>query len=76
MPPTGGPGTVTVQSGGGCPWEAASTVPWIVVTSERAGTGTRPVQFAVESNTTGAQRVGTITIDAPGATRLTFTITQ
>jgi hypothetical protein len=76
VPSTGGPGTVTVQSGAGCPWEAASTVPWIVVTSERSGAGTQPVQFTVEPNTTGAQRVGTITIAVPGATPLTFTITQ
>jgi hypothetical protein len=67
---------VIVQSGGGCPWEATSTVPWIVVTSERTGVGTQPVQFTVESNATGAQRVGTITVAVPGASPLTFTITQ
>jgi hypothetical protein len=76
VPPTGGPGSVIVQSGGGCPWEATSTVPWIVVTSERTGVGTQPVQFTVESNATGAQRVGTITVAVPGASPLTFTITQ
>jgi hypothetical protein len=76
MPAVGGPGTVTIQAGGGCPWVATSNAAWVVISSERSGSGTQALQFTVEPNGTGAPRVGTITFTAPGQTPLTFTINQ
>ena len=57
-------------------WVATSNAAWVVIGSERSGSGTQALQFTVEPNGTGAPRVGTITFTAPGQTPLTFTINQ
>lgn len=57
-----GTGSVTVTTGASCAWTAMSNVTWIVVTAGATGTGPGAVQYTVEQNTTGAARVGTITI--------------
>jgi hypothetical protein len=58
----GGPGTsIGVQTASGCTWSAASSVPWIGITSGAAGSGTGSVAFHVDANT-GAARTGNITI--------------
>ncbi len=68
---TGGNGSVnTTASASGCAWTAKTNVPWVTLTGSSL-TGTSAVKYAVASNSTGANRTGTITI--AGAT---FTITQ
>jgi hypothetical protein len=67
----GGPGTVNVTAGPGCPWTAVSNVPWIVVTAGAAGTGDGAVQFTIDPNASGAPRSGTLTIAGQ-----TYTVNQ
>jgi hypothetical protein len=57
----GGTATITVTAGAGCPWTAASSVPWIVVTGG-TGSGNGSVQISVEPNGTGAPRAGSVSI--------------
>jgi hypothetical protein len=56
----GGAGTVVVATAQGCPWTAASNVPWMTV-NPPAGTGPGPVTYAV-APTDGPQRTGTAVI--------------
>ncbi|HVG72965.1 MAG TPA: BACON domain-containing carbohydrate-binding protein [Vicinamibacterales bacterium] len=60
FPASGGAGSVSVATPGGCPWAAASTVTWITV-APAAGSGSGNVNFTVAGNT-GAGRTGTITV--------------
>jgi hypothetical protein len=62
IPAPGGVGTVTVGTAAGCTWTAVSGVSWITITDGGSGSGGGNVQFAVEPNTTGAARSGTLTI--------------
>lgn len=71
MNQNGGPGSVTVTAGTGCAWTAVSNVPWIRITDGASGSGSGAVQYVVDVNTTGAPRVGTLTIAGQ-----TFTINQ
>ncbi len=71
MPSSGGIGTVSVSTSGGCPWSAASGAPWIAITDGASGSGAGNVTFAVEPNATGALRSGTLTI-----ANLVFTLNQ
>lgn len=64
-------GTLTVSAGSGCPWTAMADVPWILVTSASAGSGTGTVAYTVLPNASGAARTGRIS-----AGGRTFTITQ
>jgi hypothetical protein len=52
---------IVVSASSGCPWSAASSVSWIVITSGSAGTGSDTVRIQVLANTGGA-RSGTVTI--------------
>jgi hypothetical protein len=45
-----------------CIWSAVADVPWITVTGSMPRAGDNPVGFAVAPNTTGAPRVGRITV--------------
>jgi all-beta uncharacterized protein/BACON domain-containing protein len=65
---TGGPVTVTTQSG--CAWTATSNASWITITSGASGTGSGSVSFTVTANDGGA-RTGTLTIAGS-----TFTVTE
>ena len=65
----GGPVSVTTQPS--CTWTAVSTANWITITSGSSGTGNGSVRFTVESNNTGSNRTGTLTIAGQ-----TFTVTQ
>ncbi len=67
---SGGTGTVSVATGAGCAWTAASTVPWITVVSGNSGTGSGAVAFSVASNQ-GGLRSGTVTVAGQS-----FTVTQ
>ena len=64
-------GSVNVLTTAGCSWTANSNASWISVSSGATGTGSGPVGFAVQANTTGTARTGTLTIAGK-----TFTITQ
>jgi hypothetical protein len=71
LPPSGGSQTITVTTTPGCSWSASSQAPWIVVAGMFPVTGPGVVQFTVDPNGTGTQRVGTILIAGQ-----TFTVTQ
>ena len=68
--PDAAQGTVSVITGEGCSWTAASNTSWITVTSGASGSGRGTVVLSLTANT-GAERTGTVTI----ATQ-TFTVTQ
>jgi hypothetical protein len=71
-PAAGDTASVSVTSGDGCAWSAASGAPWIIVNSGSSGTGDGTVTMTIAANTAGApQRTGTVTIAG-----LTFTVTQ
>ena len=67
---SGGTGSITVTTGAGCPWTAASGVSWLTITSGASGSGSGTVAYAVASNT-GPDRTGTLSIGGR-----TFTVTQ
>ncbi|HEX8288818.1 MAG TPA: BACON domain-containing carbohydrate-binding protein [Pyrinomonadaceae bacterium] len=67
---TGGTGTVAVTTSTGCSWTAASSLPWISVTSGSSGSGSGMVSYSVAANT-GSARAGSIIIGGQ-----TFTINQ
>jgi hypothetical protein len=62
FPPSGGAGQATVLTGASCGWHAASSAPWLVVTSGPV-TGNGVLTFTVAGNTGGA-RAATITLGA------------
>ena len=66
----GGSSVVTITAGVGCPWTAASNVPWVTITSGAAGSGPGTVAFNV-APTDGPSRTGTLTIAGQE-----FTVTQ
>jgi hypothetical protein len=53
--------TLTVTSKTGCAWEATNSVPWLTV-SPSSGTGTGSVTYTLQANTSGAVRLGNLTI--------------
>jgi hypothetical protein len=63
--------SIAVDTIAGCPWTATSNAAWLTVLQGASGTGPGQVVYAVTANTTGSERVGTLTI-----ARLTFTVTQ
>ena len=69
-PADGGIGEVTVSAAIGCEWDAASNVPWMIPL-QTLGTGDRIATYAIDANTTGAPRSGTLSYG--GAT---FAVTQ
>jgi len=58
---TGGAGSASVTTVPGCAWTAASSAPWITVTSGGSGNGNGSVGYTVAVNA-GAARTGTITM--------------
>jgi hypothetical protein len=72
FPIAGGTGSVSVTTGGGCPWSAASNSPFITITSGSTGTGNGTVNYSVAPNgPTSSPRSGTMTIAGQ-----TFTVNQ
>ena len=67
---SGGSGTITVTTGQGCAWTAASQTPWITITSGASGAGNGTVAFTVAPHS-GPPRTGTITVAGHN-----FSITQ
>jgi hypothetical protein len=78
MPADSGAGSVSVTTANGCAWTATSNNGnWLKVTAGASGSGPGTVNFTVEMNPGGAQRVGTITIGSQtSASTQTFTVTQ
>jgi uncharacterized protein (TIGR03437 family) len=56
----GGTGSFTVTTA--CQWAAATTAPWLTITSAASGTGTATLSFRADPNPTPAERTGSITI--------------
>jgi hypothetical protein len=71
MVAAGGHGTVTVTTQAGCSWTAATTTPWITVTSASSSTGSGAAAFSVAANSATATRIGTMTIAGQ-----TYSVTQ
>ena len=71
VPSTGSNSSVTIITGSTCAWTAVSHVSWITITSAASGSGLSPVSYSVAANSTGATRVGTMTIAGR-----TVTVTQ
>jgi hypothetical protein len=66
LPANGGSGSVSVTTGHGCPWSAASAASWLSV-SPAAGAGPGPVQLTAAPNQ-GPPRTAAITIAGVTAT--------
>jgi len=69
-PAAGGASSITVTTGGGCPWSATSDSNWLIVTGGSSSSGTGSVQYTVLLNS-GAQRIGIINVAGQ-----TYTVTQ
>jgi hypothetical protein len=68
----GGTDSVMVTTGGACSWTAVSNnTDWLTVTGGSPGLGTAAFTFSVAANSTGAVRMGTITVGG-----VAFTLTQ
>jgi hypothetical protein len=67
---SGGTGSVSVKTQSGCAWTVVSSDSWLTVTSGSSGSGDGTVAYAAAQNSTGNNRVGTLTIAG-----LTFTVT-
>jgi all-beta uncharacterized protein/BACON domain-containing protein len=70
VPAPGGSGAVTVTTGAGCPWLAASNVDWISIAEGATGMGPGAARFVV-SPTGGPTRTGTLLVGGQ-----TITVTQ
>ena len=64
-------GSVTVAGGSGCAWTAVSNAAWLTVSSGASGSGNGNASFKAPKNSTGADRVGTLTVAGQ-----TITVTQ
>jgi hypothetical protein len=62
IPAAGGTDTVSVATGSGCPWSAASSDPWISIAAGGAGAGPGTVTIQAATNASGSARSGTVTI--------------
>ena len=67
----GGPGSVGVTAGTGCPWTASSNVAWITVTAGSSGSGNGTVVYSVAAHSSTSPRSGTLTIAG-----MTFKVNQ
>jgi uncharacterized repeat protein (TIGR01451 family)/CSLREA domain-containing protein len=61
--PSAATASLEVTSPAGCTWKAMSDSSWIQVTSGTPGTGTGTFNYAVDANTTGSPRSGTINVE-------------
>lgn len=55
-------GSVDVTAPADCQWSVISSVPWITIPPPASGTGSGTVAYAVQANTQGRVRVGTLAI--------------
>ena len=61
FPDSGGTGSVTVTTNGGCTWTAASNSSFVAITAGASGSGNGTVQYSVSANS-GAARSAVLTI--------------
>jgi C1A family cysteine protease len=61
FPASSGTGQLRVSAASGCAWQAASSDPWVTITSGASGTGSGKVGFSVSANTGTGVREATIT---------------
>jgi hypothetical protein len=62
VPSTANTGSFSVVTGSSCSWTAASNVSWVTISAGASGAGIGTVSYAVDANTTGAARSGTLTV--------------
>jgi hypothetical protein len=62
FPKDAGTGAFAVTAPGGCPWTAASSASWLVVTSGAQGSGAGSVSYAVARNLDVAERSTTVAV--------------
>jgi hypothetical protein len=62
FPSGGGAGSTTVVTTADCIWTATSNDGWITITSDNGGLGSGTLTFAVDVNSSGASRKGTINV--------------
>jgi hypothetical protein len=67
----GGRASVSVFAVAECLWTATSNVDWVTINTGGLGLGNGSVDYSVQRNTTGAARVGTLTVAGR-----TFTVKQ
>jgi hypothetical protein len=70
-PSGGAAGTASVTAPAGCAWTAASSVPWLTITSGATGNGNGTVNMTVAPNVSFIPRTGQVTIAGQ-----TFTVVQ
>lgn len=58
----GGTGRFELTTGDTCSWSTSTSVSWITVTSDRQGTGSAPIDYAVARNADSTPRTGTIRV--------------
>jgi hypothetical protein len=61
---SGGTGTAAVQAPAGCFWTAQSNSPFVTITGGASGSGNGTVSYAVQLNSAGTPRTGSLTIAA------------
>jgi hypothetical protein len=64
-------GTFSVTANNGCAWTAASSAPWLTITSAATGSGSGTISYSVAANTTTTQRSASVTLGGR-----TFVVTQ
>jgi hypothetical protein len=62
VPAAGGQGSVSLTTGGQCPWQATSDQTWLSVTSASSGTGAAQIAYLAAANDTGAPRTARLTV--------------
>jgi hypothetical protein len=60
----GGTSTVTVVTATGCPWTAASSVDWLVITSGSSGVGPGTVLYSARPNAAAESRTATVSVES------------
>jgi hypothetical protein len=71
VPNTAGGYSLVLNAGTNCSWVDASNASWLTITSAASGSGTATINFSAAANTTGAPRVGTLTVAG-----IAYTVTQ
>ncbi len=59
---SGGGGAVDISTKLSCPWTAVTNVPWIVITSNSSGIGSKVVYYLVKANPNANSREGTLAL--------------
>jgi len=63
--------SISLRANRQCQWEVTSNADWITITSKTSGKGRASIRYSIATNTTGAERTGTVTV-----ANQTFTVTQ